>query len=92
MMAIDDQNLASLLKEVRIQLALSQEALARALGVSFASVNRWENGKSRPSKLAKAQLDNFCARMIRKGKLKLPASSADRRPQMSKTNNGEDFK
>ena len=70
-MAIDDQNLPELVKKIRRQLALSQEDLARALGVSFATVNRWENGKSRPSKLARAQFDNFCARMTRQGKLKL---------------------
>ncbi len=67
----NDQDLATLLKEVRKQLALSQEDLARELGVSFATVNRWENGKSKPSKLARAQFDNFYARMIRQGKLKL---------------------
>ena len=70
-MAIDDQNLPKLTKEVRRQLALSQEDLARELGISFATVNRWENGKVKPSKLAKAQFDNFCAKMTRQGKLKL---------------------
>ena len=70
-MAIDDQNLPELIKEARRQLALSQEDLARELGVSFATVNRWENGQVKPSKLAKAQLDNFCAKMIKQGKLKL---------------------
>ena len=78
MMTIYERDLPGLVKEVRRQLALSQEDLARELGVSFATVNRWENGKSQPSKLAKAQFDNFCAKMIRQGKLKLPASSADR--------------
>ena len=72
-MAINEQNLPELVKEVRKQLALSQEDLARELGVSFATVNRWENGKSRPSKLARAQLDSFCAKMTRQGKLNLPA-------------------
>ena len=71
MMAKNDQDLIALLKEVRKQLALSQEDLARKLGVSFATVNRWENGKSKPSKLARAQFDNFCAKMTRQGKLKL---------------------
>ncbi len=71
MMAIDDQRFPVLVKEVRKQLALSQEDLARKLGISFATVNRWENGKSQPSKLARAQLDNFCTKMIRQGKLKL---------------------
>ena len=49
-----------LFKEVRRQLALSREDLARELGVSYATVNRWENGLSKPSKLARAQLDAFC--------------------------------
>ena len=61
----------SLVKEVRRQLALSQDDLARELGVSYATVNRWENGLSKPSKLARAQLDIFCKRMMRSGRLKL---------------------
>ncbi|MFZ1201561.1 MAG: helix-turn-helix transcriptional regulator [Desulfobacterales bacterium] len=48
-------------KEVRRQLALSQEELAHALGVSFATANRWENGKTVPSKLAQRQFKQFCA-------------------------------
>jgi putative transcriptional regulator len=62
-----------LVKEIRSQLALSQEDLARELGVSYATVNRWENRQSRPSKLARAQLDAFCAKMSRQGKLNLLA-------------------
>jgi len=31
---------------------LNEEELAHALGVSFATVNRWENGRTVPSKLA----------------------------------------
>jgi transcriptional regulator with XRE-family HTH domain len=37
------------LTEVRKQLLQSQEQMARLLGVSFASVNRWEGGHSGPS-------------------------------------------
>jgi len=70
-MAIYDQNLSELVKVIRRQLSLSQEDLAGALGISFPTVNRWENSLVRPSKLAKAQLDNFCAKMTRQGKLKL---------------------
>jgi len=61
----------ALVKEIRRQLALSQEDLARLLGVSFATVNRWENGQSSPSKLAKAQLLNFCKKMCERGRLVL---------------------
>ena len=51
-------------------LSLSQEYLAREFGISIATVNRWENGLLKPSKLAKAQLDIY-AKMSRQGKLKL---------------------
>jgi putative transcriptional regulator len=59
----------SLVKEVRRQLAISQEDLARELGVSYATVNRWENGQAKPSKLARVQLDAFCERMEAQGLL-----------------------
>ena len=62
----------SLVKEVRKQLALSQEDLARELGVSYATVNRWENRQSKPSRLARAQLDAFCDKMKEAGILSLP--------------------
>jgi len=61
-----------LVKEVRRQLALSQEDLARELGVSYATVNRWENSQAKPSKLARAQLDTFCDRMLKEGRLDIP--------------------
>ena len=69
-MPIEQRNLQKIIKEVRSQLGLSQEELAHALGVSFASINRWENGKSSPSKLARAQFDAFCRKMKTQGKLK----------------------
>ncbi len=55
------ENFPKQVKEVRRQLGLSQEELAHALGVSFATVNRWENGKTVPSKLALRQFDQLCA-------------------------------
>jgi putative transcriptional regulator len=67
----------SLVREVRRQLAISQEDLARELGVSYATVNRWENGQSKPSKLARAQLDAFCGRMQETGILKLSETGRD---------------
>ncbi len=57
----DPENFPERVKDIRRQLGLSQEELAHALGVSFATVNRWENGKTSPSKLARRQMDQFCA-------------------------------
>ena len=62
-MQTDRQDLPALVKEVRKQLTLSQEGLARELGVSFATVNRWENNHVTPSKLARAQFDAARARV-----------------------------
>src|SRR3990172_836319 len=38
------------IKAIRSELRMSQQAFAAALGVSFATVNRWENGKAKPQK------------------------------------------
>ena len=57
-------------KAVRAVLKLSQEDLAHALGVSFATVNRWENGKTTPSKLALRQFEQFCSEKKATGELK----------------------
>jgi putative transcriptional regulator len=54
------ENIPALIKDVRRQLGLSQEELAHALGVSFATVNRWENGRAIPSRLARRQIEQLC--------------------------------
>lgn len=45
----------SILK-LRVKLNISQLKLAKILGVSFASINRWEKGKFEPTILAKERL------------------------------------
>jgi DNA-binding transcriptional regulator YiaG len=43
---------ASLIRGLRYQLHLSQEQFAARLGVSFKTVNRWENERVMPSPMA----------------------------------------
>ena len=50
------KNIAEELKKLRQQQGWSQEDLARKIGVSFATVNRWENGKTKPSRLAQEKI------------------------------------
>ncbi|CCK78346.1 helix-turn-helix transcriptional regulator [Desulfobacula toluolica] len=69
-MALKSETFSERVRKVRSQLDLSQEELAHAIGVSFATVNRWENGKTLPSKLARVSFQNFCATMKRQGMLK----------------------
>jgi len=44
------------IKRLRARLGLTQAALAERIGVSFPTINRWENGKSRPSQLSWSQI------------------------------------
>jgi putative transcriptional regulator len=44
------------IKEIRIKLHLTQTEFAKMLGVSFVTVNRWENGWYKPSKLAEQEI------------------------------------
>lgn len=44
------------LKALRRARSLSQEALARELGVSVRTVARWERGESSPSPLARERI------------------------------------
>jgi DNA-binding transcriptional regulator YiaG len=61
-----------LIKEVRVQLDLSQEDFAREIGVSYATVNRWENGRFLPSKMALRLVEMYCDRMMELERLILP--------------------
>lgn len=46
--------------QLRESLHLSQMAFAKELGVSFTSVNRWENDAQKPSPLALKILKAYC--------------------------------
>lgn len=46
----------SLIRELRIKLDMTQEEFAHSLGITVSTVNRWENGHSEPSKLARASI------------------------------------
>ena len=49
-----------LIKSIREYLGLSQADFAEKLGVTFATVNRWENGRALPTKLAQTSLYEYC--------------------------------
>lgn len=52
--------LNQIIKAIRTELGISQEAFARELHVGFTSVNRWENNKSKPNQLARHSLIELC--------------------------------
>lgn len=50
---------AEALKDARLKLGLSQTALAKAVHVTFTTINRYENGHHMPTPLAEMTLIDF---------------------------------
>lgn len=50
----------NIILEIRTRLNASQEDLAKMIGVSFATVNRWENGHSSPNRAMQLRLYEVC--------------------------------
>ena len=50
------------IKTLRQECLLSQEAFAKELGVSFATVNRWETGKTQPTYKALRTIREYCVK------------------------------
>jgi len=57
---IKEVSMKDLILTIREQLKISQEELAKLIGISFATVNRWENGHSSPNKAAQLRLYDIC--------------------------------
>lgn len=54
-------------KQLRTDLALSQQSFASLLGLSFVSVNKWENGGSAPTGLSAVLLELLASAVRRRG-------------------------
>jgi type I restriction enzyme M protein len=62
-MVDNNRSTAELIRELRDRAGLTQEAFARELGVSFATVNRWENGRIAPDRITLDDVEKFAARL-----------------------------
>ena len=63
MPGIEQPELADLVRETRQRLQLSQVKFATKLGVSFQSVNRWENGRTQPLPMALKHIEHLLHQM-----------------------------
>ena len=59
--------MAFLIRELRNRLGLTQEKMAGQLGVTFPTINRWENGRANPSPLALKQIEDLLGEMGEQG-------------------------
>ena len=53
-------DISELIKNIRSELNLSQEGLARELYMGFTSVDRWENHKSKSNQIVRHALAELC--------------------------------
>ena len=60
-------DIAALIREMRGRLGITQEELAAQLGVTLPTINRWENGRVAPSKLAIRQIEQLLRNMADDG-------------------------
>lgn len=54
-----DNDVAEMVKKLRAKLGLTQEQFAAKVGVTWSTVNRWENGRGKPSPLAMRQINDL---------------------------------
>lgn len=48
------------IKRIRRKAFLTQEDFAKEIGVSYATVNRWETGKAKPNLKTMKLIDGYC--------------------------------
>jgi len=56
-----------LVRELRQRTGLTQEKFAARLGVTFPTINRWENGRAKPSPLAMQKIEELLRSMGDRG-------------------------
>jgi len=54
-------------RKLRERTGLTQEKFAARLGVTFPTINRWENGRARPSPLAMEKIETLLQSMGNRG-------------------------
>ncbi|MCX5852187.1 MAG: helix-turn-helix transcriptional regulator [Deltaproteobacteria bacterium] len=61
-------NFPRLVRKLRERTGLTQEKFAAKLGVTCPTINRWENGRAKPSPLALKQIEDLLRDLGEKGR------------------------
>jgi DNA-binding transcriptional regulator YiaG len=64
---ITGTTIPQLVHELRSRTGLTQEQFAARLGVTFPTINRWENGRAKPSPLAFRQIEALARELGEEG-------------------------
>lgn len=60
-------DITRLVRELRERTGLTQEKFAAKLGVTYPTINRWENGRAKPSPLAMQKIEELLRSMGDRG-------------------------
>jgi transcriptional regulator with XRE-family HTH domain len=66
-LAIKQPEVGQIIRDLRLAFGLTQEQFAATLGVTYTTINRWENGRSTPSPLAMEKIEGMLEEMGDKG-------------------------
>ncbi|MBG1261580.1 helix-turn-helix domain-containing protein [Nostoc commune] len=66
-LAINQPDVGQIIRDLRLLTGLTQEQFAATLGVTYTTINRWENGHSKPSPLAMRKIEEMLEKMGQKG-------------------------
>ncbi len=59
--------IGQLVRALRVEMGLTQEKMAHRLGVTFPTINRWENGRATPSPLALEKIEQYLLELGERG-------------------------
>lgn len=57
---VSDMSFPKDIKKIRQMALLTQEDFAREIGVSYATINRWETSKAKPNLKTMKLIDKYC--------------------------------
>jgi hypothetical protein len=57
---VSDMSFPKDIKKIRRMALLTQEDFAREIGVSYATINRWETSKAKPNLKTMKLIDKYC--------------------------------
>ncbi len=67
MLIAEQPEIGKLVRDLRREMRLTQEQFAARLGVTFPTINRWENGRATPSPLAMEKINLMLSQLGERG-------------------------
>lgn len=67
-LVMNQPEIGKLIRELRLEIGLTQEKFAAALGIAYPTISRWENNRAQPSPMALKLIEKMLLRLGDRGK------------------------